>query len=312
MADTPVPRTPSGIAIPILSAGIGTSALALYLVWLANRASSEFEVMGFYLWGIAPVGAILVGIGAGLGYALMARFMDRPVSGALLVCIALLQIAAYFAAQYIEFQEMMKTFEGGDRVSFLAWFDFVTRHMTMTSRHGSPQPLGVWGYLYRVLEIVGFCLGGLIGPLVLRAQPYCRDCGAYLESRGGCLLPAGIEPRPISKKDKAALEAAEAEAAAAQAQALKIVHDLAQMAAEGRTEDIVGVMSEHAPHRRDYERLSHRVHLDLHACRHCGNGVLAAKMAAGKGEKTAFTPIGSFPLVAATQPEPDTPSEPAG
>lgn len=48
MADTPVPRTPSGIAIPILSAGIGTSALALYLVWLANRASSEFEVMGFY------------------------------------------------------------------------------------------------------------------------------------------------------------------------------------------------------------------------------------------------------------------------
>src|SRR5438477_13077316 len=65
--------------------------------------------------------------------------------------------------------------------------------------HGTPgEPLGVWGYGVRALALLGFVGGGLAGPILLKAKPYCEACRSYKRTTEVARIPAAA-PRKKSK-----------------------------------------------------------------------------------------------------------------
>jgi hypothetical protein len=45
-----------------------------------------------------------------------------------------------------------------------------------------PKPLGGWGYLFKLLEMIGFVAGAVIPAGILSDFPYCRACQKYLKA----------------------------------------------------------------------------------------------------------------------------------
>src|SRR5688572_5840866 len=148
----------------VIQTGLITTAIALGLVYWLSHAT-EFNPMGFYVKFIIPLGAIAVGALAGAGYGLASSWTGAKIGRGLLLTVMALLIAAYFTAQYIEFREMDLVYEDtGQPVSFIDYFHATTVNMTFTSTRSGAQegePLGMWGYAFRLLEIGGFVLGGL-------------------------------------------------------------------------------------------------------------------------------------------------------
>ncbi|MCK7510593.1 MAG: hypothetical protein MZV70_45405 [Desulfobacterales bacterium] len=80
--------------------------------------------------------------------------------------ILLIQAAAYAAAQWIQFDRLGLTYDDGTSVPFLAYFDLVTRSLTLTIGHAKEptSALGAWGYASARSRLAGFAGGGLVIP----------------------------------------------------------------------------------------------------------------------------------------------------
>ncbi|MDB6004682.1 MAG: hypothetical protein JWR15_1669, partial [Prosthecobacter sp.] len=81
--------------------GLGTSALALWLVQLANDHGEN--IMGWYANGIIPAGALIVGMASGLGYAIGSRVLNVKLSKAFVAGMITTAVVDYFAAQYLTY-----------------------------------------------------------------------------------------------------------------------------------------------------------------------------------------------------------------
>jgi hypothetical protein len=251
------------------------------------------------------VGAVLVGLVAGLGYWLAAWWMDRRLSGLMLAAIVVLQLAVYLGAQYVEYRDLAARVaaeeEGAELVGFWEYFDAITRAWAFKERHGDGygEPMGAWGYAFRALEMAGFALGGLIAPLVLRSRPYCRMCGVYMKRRTLGVLPAGLPPRKFRKGEEEARAAYEREAEQAMAASLETVQRLAGCATRGDMAAIEVEMAPHAEHQKMHEKLSSRLHVTANECRVCGNGALVVVAHHGQANQLRQVAVGEFPLQAA-------------
>jgi len=122
----------------VLSAGLATTVLTLGIVYLLGA-----QVMGWYVNYIIPAGAIFVGLCAGLGYGLGSWFTGAKISGRLLLMVVILQVIAYFGAQYLDY--VMLRAAVGVPFSFLEYFDFVTRSFAWEDNGQPGQPFGAWG-----------------------------------------------------------------------------------------------------------------------------------------------------------------------
>lgn len=234
---------PRRAILPVLIGGLATTVLTLAGVWYLERVSDKANVMGWYADYVIPVGPLLVGIVAGIGYGLMSYRTGVKVSGRLLVLVLVLQLLAYFVAQYIQFERFAKLLASisdarGAHLSFWHWFDFTTRSFAWVEENGratNGSALGAWGYGIRALEILGFTLGGLIVPGIMRTLPYCGGCGVYMKSRQLCVLSAGVKPRKVKKTDTEGQAAYAAEAAAALASGMARLEQIRGWVAEGQT-----------------------------------------------------------------------------
>ncbi len=84
------------------SGGLYLLTTVATLVLLSIVGRYEFNPMGFYV-NLIPFGALIVGLLAGSGYGIGSWLTGAKMGRGLLVIVALLQIVAYFAAQYVEF-----------------------------------------------------------------------------------------------------------------------------------------------------------------------------------------------------------------
>lgn len=94
-----------------------------------------------------------------------------------------LQTVAYLVIQYADFVVQRDTKPGLADVSFLQYFDAVTRSFSWEKDGRPGEALGGWGYFIRTMEVAAFAVGGLIGPLLLMSEPYCSACRACMRSR---------------------------------------------------------------------------------------------------------------------------------
>ncbi|MEZ5301372.1 MAG: hypothetical protein R3F11_12070 [Verrucomicrobiales bacterium] len=221
--DSAMPEAPpstekkSKLEFVIISAGLVTTALTLGGIYWINSVSDDFNIMGWYWLFVIPVGALLVGAAASSGYGLAIWLLGVRVSRGLLVTIILLQIAAYFVAQHIEFESLDLVYEEtGEAVTFWEYFDFSTRAFAFQSKSGEAgEPLGGLGYALRLLEIGGFALGSVFAPLFLFSKPYCLGCRSYMRTKVIASIPASIKAKKISAKKQDEIQAFQAEQQAA-------------------------------------------------------------------------------------------------
>jgi hypothetical protein len=282
----------------VIWGGLITSGLTLLGVWAVAR-STEFDLMGWYANYVLPMGAFIVGLLAGSGYGLAAWLSNRRVGTALLWCVAGLQVVVYFAAQYIEFRHEVAGDPELAGVSFLTYFDFYTQNAAWQDDDGSlGEPFGLWGYAFRLLEIGGFAVGGIIAPLIMRMQPYCEACSVYMKGRDLGLLPAGVQPRKVKKSDVEGTQAYEQELEAAFEEALGTVNLLAERAAAGDIEGLEQTLAPFEPRSRKHDKLTARIRIKLNQCPRCDAGEMIATALTGKGDKVVQTEIVRVPLFA--------------
>jgi len=300
---SPPPRMHVAASSPapaVLTAGALTTGLALAAVWAASAFFDE-NVMGLYADYILPVGAILVGLGASSGFGAASWWSGAKITGRLLIAVGLILFAGYWAAQVVEFRVLFPdgAFHGdGSEATFLEYYDSVTRSFAWTEHGRTGSALGGWGYLLRVGEIAGFCGGGLIAPIVLRSKPYCASCARYMRSPVVAVVPAGIVPKKVKKKDLAGKAAQEAEASAALEEGRAAVERIFATGASGDPVAFKALLAEVGPlaTRRKTEKLAARVHVAVVHCRACGAGELRASLVTGQGQEIRSTALAARPL----------------
>jgi len=276
----------------VLVCGLATTALALLGVYILDRKADDFHIMGWYANYILPVGAVIVGVVASSGYGLASWFSGIKITRSLLWIVLALQLGAYFAAQYIEFKGLGLIHKNGKPVGFVEYFDFAARSFAWKQKDGSPgEPLGMWGYAFRGLEILGFAAGGLIVPLALRKSPYCQACQRYMRTRELGFVPASVPAKKIKKSD----EAGKAEQEAAQQQAFdrgqQTVETLKQSALGAKATDFQKALAELTAGKKQTLKLPARIGLHLVHCRRCYAGWLRANLLIGQGNEIKTTEL---------------------
>ncbi|MCB1236856.1 MAG: hypothetical protein KDM91_17445 [Verrucomicrobiae bacterium] len=184
--------------------GLGTVGLTLFLVGLLN--DTDFNIMGWYWFFVVPIGAMIVGAVAGLGYALGSRLMDVKIRGGFLLVVFLTAGLNWVASHYVTYRHLSEQLEETSRESFTfgAYMRAVSENFAFKDRSGKVgKPLGKVGYLFTILEMGGFSIGTLIPVLLLGLRPYCHQCGRYLKKTATRIVGSEMDLRDLKKLKKA-------------------------------------------------------------------------------------------------------------
>lgn len=211
-------------------AGIATSALALFL----SRAliARGVNVMGWYVNGILPVGATLVGMVSGVGFALASRYLNVRLTRSYVLGMITTGVLDYIAAQYFAWQSLLETHQvSAERYSLWQYFRDTCENMSFrsSSSSGKGAALGSFGYFFKALEVAGFALGSMLPSAILFSMPYCRSCQRYLLKHKSGFINAAArrdETLRLAKGERpAALQAAVNEVSARASQLFARVRD---------------------------------------------------------------------------------------
>ena len=254
--------------------GLGTSALVLWLVDLLN--ARDVNIMGWYANGIIPAGALLVGMGSGVGYALGARFLNVKLSRPFLLGMITTGLLDYVAAQGVTYANLIESHHiSADRYSFFAYLQDICENMRFT-RSGSGEagaPLGWIGYIYKALEMAGFSFGTMVPCAILYGMPYCHGCQAYLKNHA-----AGRIHSPVLTMDVKRLPRRERPAAVQQASDEVVARANALLAAwkllplEQTVAELAQVTE--AP----VKKSTAWIHFQIRKCPHCDSHHLATAL----------------------------------
>jgi hypothetical protein len=286
LAYGPPPRSRNRVAAVVV-AGLVTTGLTLFGVYLLNHNTDE-RIMGWYANYFIPVGALIVGLLAGLGYGVVSWITGVKIRKALLWTIVGLQVWAYFAAQYIEFRSMgpLVLKRTGEPLTFAKYYhlqavSWAWKDNTKNGKVG--EPLGLPGYFFKLLEIVGFVGGGIIAPALMMAAPYCELCQAYMKTRQLVLIPACNKGKFIGKKNEQEKQADAALFEAGKQKLLELdetIHAQDGLAFARKIELL-------KPESAGAGKLPARFRVSLVRCKLCSAGIVRHELIAGKGNRTS-------------------------
>lgn len=291
------PRSPLLDVLVVAAGAISTIGSLVGVFWI-GQVDPDFQIMGWYGLFVIPVGAILVGMASGSGYGFASWWTGRKVGGGLLVAVAVLLTGAYAAAQWLEFASISAAYETGEPVGFFAYYDLATRSMEFTiGRSGSSTTgaLGVWGYAFRALELLGFLGGGLGVPIALRSKPYCEPCSTYMRTRTLGSIPASVIARKVRKNDTEAQAKLADDMQAAHDGGIAAAQDVLQAAAREDSGRIREILDRHASEQKAIGKLPVRLRMQLSACPRCFDGLLACDLLTGQGSEQKVERVAAVP-----------------
>jgi hypothetical protein len=164
--------------------GIATSVVTIFAVKWGNM--HEFYPMGWFVNGILPAGAILIGIVSGVGYAVGSRLLQVKLGGWFLALMFATGVVDYFAVQYLTYSSIMDAARAApDSYSFIDYLRDNAEKMSFRDRHNRNEhgsPLGLWGYCFQLLIVLGFAIGATIPSLAVFGMKYCHRCQVYLKN----------------------------------------------------------------------------------------------------------------------------------
>jgi len=311
-ASLSAPKNPP-FNLTVLGTGLLSTALVLLTLYLLKRWDADIDPMGWYVMPFIPVGAILVGVGAGCGYGIGAYFSGIKVKWRMLTVVLILQTAAYFASHYIEYHDFAQTHPAWAARGFVAYFDAMTRSLEFHIGHNRPGAptspsdilkLGVWNYLLRGAELLGFLVGGVFIPLVLSKKPYCETCQVYQRQKEFLVLTLGIQPEVTKKKSTPPLppppESLPLNTAAPTQPptdtGLEITHRLLELAAAGDVTNFQTLVAEHKPRTKKAKKATERQGLQLRYCPICKAGELVVLRYTGQGQALKTATVETLPV----------------
>lgn len=152
------------------------------------EATTGFALYSFMFLLIFPVGAILAGFGAASGYFASALlFNQKPAGGALLNMVGA-SIGAFFIVHYVPY--LMIDVEGTplkEIIPFWKYLDIDIRSTSLSISRGkvTTGELGsFFGYVYAILQLGGFSIGGFLVFDNLSSKLHCDTCSLYLKKTG--------------------------------------------------------------------------------------------------------------------------------
>lgn len=288
--------------VPVLLAGLVTTALSLGGIWAINRAAPDVNVMGWYAYYVFPLGALMVGLAAGSGYGVASWLTGVRIRTGLLALVILLQVLAYFVATYIEYlqwvDQVTAAYGSAPDLGFLGWFHELTVQFAFKKEKGGGlgAPMGMWGYAFRLLEVAGFAVGGILAPLFLKGRQYCEACQMYMRQVNLGLWPASLPAGKFKRKDTEGKAAHAAESLAVREQSLTQLDELRQHAEAGRSGEFGELLEGHAADQKAYSKLPERLSLALWYCRGCNVGRMQAAILAGQGNQIKRVELGFTPV----------------
>jgi len=169
--------------------GAITSILTAIVLFLIEQ-SIGLSIYTWTVWFIIPAGAICAGFVAAGGYYLGAKFFNHRTSWLILFNMVAISVATFVLVHYLTYAFM--EVDGRpvhEFVPFESYMDIRLRHTSVEFRYrgaaklGTTGELGEAGYLYALLQIVGFAIGGVAVYRWLASEPYCQTCSQYLSKR---------------------------------------------------------------------------------------------------------------------------------
>jgi hypothetical protein len=276
---SPTARFPQ---VAVLSAGILTSLATIALLpWLNATAPAGAIVEILF-------GAIVVGILAGSGYGLSSWRGGVRIGWGLLGVILVLQVACYFALQYLDFWTARAALPVG--TTFWQHYDDITRAIAFEERGQPGPPLGEWGYVLRALEVVGFALGGLIPPAILRQRPHCNSCQRYMRIDSRWWLPASVPACDYESTEQQAWNEYLDEQAAAEARAMKLIAQLQAAITENDLDTCLELLGDNSRPSDVVAALPRRTVVALFHCHTCHGGRIVATSISGDGTSRKYGP----------------------
>jgi hypothetical protein len=293
----------SGIVVLLI--GLLTTAAALLGVWYIGRGDDGTNVMGWYVDYVLPAGALLVGIIAGSGYGMGSWWTGLRINRTTFVFVLLLQFCAYWVAQYLAFHVQHLVYKStGEPLGFFDYFHLTTVEMVWKSTddhsagssQAAPEPLGMWGYGLRVLEIIGFVGGAIIILIMLASRPYCETCRRYMTSRKLPTLPASVKARKVKASDELAQAAYSTEQAQAAAGGESLFTQMCSAATTGDVQTFNAIVDAARPSSRAAQKLPRRIAVSLIYCKNCFGGHLLPAVVTGQGKRIKRTPMAKVPV----------------
>jgi hypothetical protein len=174
----------------ILFAGIATTFFTLLFVM---GIRGNVNLLGFYVYSIFPIGALLVGWMAASGYLLVTRLTKFPISAGLHFLIITIHFASFFLMDYLYLtSKHLIHVQDGSPVGYWEYFDAIARSTTFRSQMSTnpSHSLGIFGYFFTFLKVFGFVSGTFFINAALDKSQICQSCNLCLEDKIIGVLPA--------------------------------------------------------------------------------------------------------------------------
>lgn len=170
----------------VMLLGMATTALTAWgLVWLELRY--DCAIYSFVYGYVLPFGAFLSGCVAASGYYAGARLVNYKPGRVFFAGILAVSSGNFFLIYWLKYSQLRVDGELVSRwMTYVEYLRFTLTHTSLTTGSASPNAavLGLAGYAYGALLIVGFALGGCVVFLLARATPYCEECGLFMQKQG--------------------------------------------------------------------------------------------------------------------------------
>lgn len=170
----------------VTACGAFTSLLtALLMVWLEEV--TEVAIYSYNMLYLLPVGAILAGALASLGYYGGAKLFGSRPSSFIMVNMVVVSVASYLLIHYLPYYNVVSQLPPGQVVpSFWVVLHHQISNIELVFDKGDVRTgkLGWLGYPYTMLQVAGFAAGGFFVFRWLAASPYCQTCQQYLVRQG--------------------------------------------------------------------------------------------------------------------------------
>lgn len=170
--------------------GLSTSlAMAVLLSWVGRESGVAFHT--YTLWFFIPAGALLSGFLAASGFFAGARLWHCRPSLPLLPTMVLASLGSYVMTHWLDYYYMrVEGIRVADYLSFFEYLRVATPHQSLRVHvagvgmlGGRPMELGMLGYGYSALQVLGFAVGALATFAHLAASPYCDACQRYFSGK---------------------------------------------------------------------------------------------------------------------------------
>jgi hypothetical protein len=219
--------------------------LSTAIVFAANYFVSIYighNLLTWLAYFIIPIGAILCGFLASIGYAVAAYCVQFYPKMRFIFFVFLLQFALFFVARYSEYtvycyrtsQQMQQEFEQhhppiidekgkviafdrdtvADAIknsmpSFIEFYRATIEESEWIHQDRKDQPfkMGKWGWALEFFMAFVFAICSILSSCILMAFPYCQTCQHFMSEKLVFTFPMRAPKRKIKKNDEAGLEA---------------------------------------------------------------------------------------------------------